>query len=330
MMQDDFNSAPTPRAQPAPPPYPPIAPAAQPPRAPAPGDQTVTFHGAIPANEPPTVALPPTPPTYPAYPAYPGAYPAYPAPQPPGAPWPGQPGLASPNAPTVYHPQPSAPAPIPAPLPAPLPAPIPAPRRAAPPSSAPARPQPRSQARPMTQARSRPRARRGLPIPWPHTLLLVGVALLFLATLLPWGVDGSGALVSIQTATVSSVIAQANGSALQVANSLVGAVAVLSVALILLNVILLGLNTGLRALGAPGCATLLFSPALLALIALLLIVDVAAAGFGGQGDLGQFITIAGLGPGPLGGAHRELGFYAWYAGIALNALGTFGQLGVRR
>ncbi|MFI5277348.1 MAG: hypothetical protein ACHQ1E_08770, partial [Ktedonobacterales bacterium] len=208
-MQDDFNSAATAPDQP-------IAgapgqprPAGQPlgvilPRAgqgqaggpaagPAPGQAggwagpTVSYHGSQ-LTGPQTVADLQPPAAWPGTPGGPGA-PKPPIYVPPGL----SPVAPPPLAPPVAPPLPMALAPI-APVaprvPARISRPPPPPSRHAPP------PPPHTPGQP-----GRPR-RWAAWVPLPHTLLLIGVALLFIATLLPWGVDSSGSLIMLQTTSI--------------------------------------------------------------------------------------------------------------------------------
>lgn len=341
-MQDDFNSAPTPAAGQTPP-----APQHLPPNPPAPGQpraagqplgvinpnipspahgqagaqplgqgagwagQTVSYHGQV-SLDPPTVADP----------------------QPP-APWPGIPGAASPFAPTVHKPQPSSPKPpiyqppgyqpaappiIPAPPLAPPVAPL-----AGPPAVVPMAP------RVPAQAVAPRRSRLAAWVPLPHALLLLGVALLFIATRLPWGVDGSGNIIMLQTASVPALSADGgNGTALQVALNLIGAVGVLSVALLLSNVFLSGLNKLLGRGCVAGCVITPLYPILLALIVALVAAQALAAGFGGLGALAQAPGAQSYGMAGLGVAHHELGYYLWYTGLILNVTGMLGEFVVWR
>lgn len=234
--------------------------------------------------------------------------PAYP---PPGQPvWP---GFANPNAPTVVN----------APL-APL-APIPAPRPAA-------RPVPRT--RPVASAPRAPsysapnlRVRRLLPVP--HILLFVGVILLMAAINIPWGATADGTLVYVQSFQIPFLSDQPDAAA-QLAQSVVTGVAMFSLALAGMNYLLMGLNWLVRPLGVAGCATALLMPLMLGLMFLLLLVDGSALA------LGAFDPLAGVALAPwqpgftLSGAHAELGYYAWYTGVILNAVGMLTQPFVKR
>lgn len=318
-MQDDFNSAPTPAGLPTPPPaqrpaQPPGSPPGSPPgHAPVWGqrspDQTVTYYGPVDMDQP-TVAMSPQPSV-----TWPDPGQTTPAAPPPPA---RQPQL---SGPPIYQP-----GYVPAPLPAPL-APR-QPQRASAPHA-----QPRIAAPVAVYAPSRP-ARRGrwaAWIPLPHALLVVGVGLLYVATLLPWAVDSSGSLITLQTASIPALSGQGgDGTALQVAYNLIGAVGVLSAGLLFFNVILRGLNKLLGGGCLAGCAIVPLYPILLALIGGLVVAQVLAAGFGGMGALGQIPVAQSYGLGGLGAAHYEPGYYVWYTGIIVNVVGMLGEFAVGR
>jgi hypothetical protein len=168
-------------------------------------------------------------------------------------------------------------------------------------------------------------------VPLPHTLLLLGVALLLLATYLPWGVDASGNLIMLQTAGVQSLPNQDGGTtAAQVAYNIITVVGGLSVAMLLSNAVLSGLH---RLLGR-GCFaksfTALFYPILIALGVTLLIAEALAAGFGGISALAQIPAAQSYGVAGLSLARYELGYYVWYTGIMVNVAGMLGELVVWR
>lgn len=254
-------------------------------------------------------------------------------PQPPAA-WPPaapthQPPLSGPKPPIYQPPGMSPLAPPAAPQPPALaPAQVPAPRVAQR-ASAPA---PRRISRPRASAPVAPRPGRWRRwVPLPHTLLLLGVALLLLATYLPWGVDASGSLIMLQTAGVQSLPNQSGAStAAQVAYNLITIVGGLSVAMLLSNAVLSGLH---RLLGR-GCFaksfTALFYPILVALALALLIAEAFTAGFGGISALAQIPAAQSYGVAGLGVAHHELGYYLWYTGIMVNVAGMLGELVVWR
>lgn len=157
------------------------------------------------------------------------------------------------------------------------------------------------------------------------------MALLYIATLLPWGVDSSGSIIMLQTASVPALTTQSgDGAALQVAYDLIGAVGVLSLALLLSNVFLSGLNRVLGRGCVAGCALVPLYPILLALLVALLGAQVLAAGFGGLGALAQAPGAQSYGMAGLGVAHHELGYYFWYTGIIVNVVGMLGELVVWR
>jgi hypothetical protein len=168
-------------------------------------------------------------------------------------------------------------------------------------------------------------------IPLPHTLLLLGVALLLVATYLPWGVDASGDIIMLQTASVPALAGQgSNGTALQVAYDLIATVGGLSVALLLSNVFLSGLNKLLGRGCVAGCVITPLYPILLALIVALVVAQALAAGFGGLGALAQAPGAQSYGLAGLSVAHYEPGYYIWYTGIILNVAGMFGEMVVWR
>ncbi len=323
-MQDDFNSAATAPDQPGPGAPGQPRPAGQPlgviqPNAsPSPGQAggwagpTVSYHGSQ-LTGPQTVADP----------------------QPPAA-WPGAPGGSAAAKPPIYVPAglpPAAPPPIPAaPLAPPFGGPTaPVAPRAPARISRPPTPPSRPVAPPPPQGQpGRPR-RWAAWVPLPHALLLAGVALLFIATLLPWGVDSSGSLIMLQTASVPALTPQGgDGTALQIAYDLIGAVGVLSLALLLSNVFLSGLNRLLGRGFVAGCALVPLYPILLALILALIGTQVLAAGFGGLGALAQAPGAQSYGVAGLGVAHYELGYFFWYTGIIVNVIGMLGEFVVWR
>ncbi len=246
--------------------------------------------------------------------------PAYPVPAPQQ--WPGG---ASPIAPTVVNLQPAprrAPpwgsrsgSPIAAPFPAPRAAPRPLPA-----ASAPA---------PRVSTPSTPAQRVWRLLPLPHILLGVGLILLMAALNIPWGATAGGTLVYAQSFSIPFFSNQPDVAA-QLAQDVVTSAGVLSLALAGLNYLLTGMNWLARPIGVAGCATALFMPLMLSLMFLLLMVD------GGALIFGAFDPLAGVALAPwqqgftLNGAHAELGYYAWYTGVILNAAGMFTQPFVRR
>jgi hypothetical protein len=328
-MQDDFNSAATAPDQPSPGAPGQPRPAGQPlgviPPHASPGQgqaggwagPTASYHGSQ-LTGPQTVADP----------------------QPPAA-WPGAPNGTAAGKPPIYVP-PGLPPVAPPVAPLPMPAPQVAPPFAGPTAPVAQRVPARISRPPMPPSRAV--APQGLPsgqpgqprrwaawVPLPHTLLLAGVALLFIATLLPWGVDSSGSLIMLHTASVPAFSTQGgDGTALQIAYDLIGAVGVLSLALLLSNVFLSGLNRLLGRGCVAGCALVPLYPILLALILALIGTQVLAAGFGGLSALAQAPGAQSYGIAGLGVAHYELGYYFWYTGIIVNVIGMLGELVVWR
>lgn len=239
------------------------------------------------------------------------------------------PGAASPYDTTVYRPQPSAPWPQANPQRGLVPyAPprSPAPRASAP---APRVSRPRAASAPAPQPAQPGRWAQWVPLP--HALLVVGVGLLALATLLPWAVDSSGALITLQSTSIPALSTQSgDGSAAQMAYNLIGAIGVLSLGLLFFNVVLTGLNRLLGGGCVAGCAMVPLYPILVALIALLALTQVLAAGFGGMGALGQLPVVQSYGLGGIGAAHYEPGYYVWYTGLILNVAGMLGEFVVWR
>jgi hypothetical protein len=165
-------------------------------------------------------------------------------------------------------------------------------------------------------------------MPLPHTLLIVSIGLLLLATRLPWGVDASGNLITLQSVAIPALSATGgDGSALQVAYNLIGVVGALSAGLMVSNILLSGLNRMLGGRCLAGCVVFSLYPILAALIVCLLVAQVFAAGFGGLGGLAVTQTI---GMGGAGLAHYEPGYYVWYTGLMLNVIGMIGEAVVRR
>jgi hypothetical protein len=156
------------------------------------------------------------------------------------------------------------------------------------------------------------------------------VALLWVATYLPWAVSQSGALIMLQSIGVVAPSSVNGATALQFADDLIGATLVCSLGLLFFNAILSGLHWLLGGGCFGGCAVSLFYPILLALIVSLAAVIAFAAGFGGYGPLSQLPLVSSYGLGGLGAAHYELGYYAWYTGLIVNAAGMFGEFVVWR
>lgn len=153
--------------------------------------------------------------------------------------------------------------------------------------------------------------------------------LLLAAISIPWGATAGGTLIYARSFSIPLISDQPDASG-QLAQSIVTAVAMFSLTLVGINYILTFLNWLARPIGMAGCATALLMPLMLTLMLLLLIVD------GGALVFGAFDPLAGVAllpwqPGfTLNGAHAELGYYAWYTGVILNAAGMFTQPFVRR
>lgn len=226
--------------------------------------------------------------------------------------WPGYPGFADPNAITVMTP---APARIPAAMPAPRPVP-----RTRPVASAPAM---------RTPPASAPALRVWRLLPVPHALLGVGLVLLMAALNIPWGVTSGGTLVYAQSFPIPGLSDQPDAAA-QLVQDVVSSAALLSLALAGLNYFLTFLNFLARPFRMAGCATALLMPVMLSLMALLLIVDIGALVFGAFDPLAGVALMPWQAGFSLNGAHAELGYYAWYVGVILNAAGMLTQPFVRR
>ncbi len=163
-----------------------------------------------------------------------------------------------------------------------------------------------------------------------HALLASGVGLLILATFLPWGVNPSGALIMLQSTSIPGLATEGAPSALDVANGFISAILIFSIGLAAFNFILRGLSKAMGGGCFAGCFIVPLYPILIALALMLAATIVLAAGFGGYGPLSQLPVTQSYGLGGLGLAHYELGYYAWYTGLILNALGMFGELVVWR
>jgi hypothetical protein len=166
-------------------------------------------------------------------------------------------------------------------------------------------------------------------LPAPHILLFVGLILLLAAVNIPWGATADGTLVYAQSFPIPFLSDQPD-SAAQLAQSIVTGVVVFSLALAGMNYLLTGLNWLARPLGMAGCATVLLMPLMLGLMFLLLLADGSALIFGAFDPLAG-VALAPWQPGfTLNGAHAELGYYAWYSGVILNAAGMLTQPFVKR
>ncbi len=189
--------------------------------------------------------------------------------------------------------------------------------------------QPRA-ARPATQ-RGQGRALPHLPVA--HLFLILGVAALAFALTQPWGISSQGATVYIQSfnsSTLTQFGVDLGSAAFQTASDLVIATGALSLALILTNLITLIINKLLRWIGLPGLASLVFVPLLFLLAALLLLVLLGDAGFGGFDTLSQLPIIRDHGISGVDVAQHALGFYSWWVGVFATFIGMLGQLALRR
>jgi hypothetical protein len=257
-------------------------------------------------------------------------YPApQPAPGPPGAPtqtqtplaplaqvpvhWPGYGPAAAPTV--VDPPLPKHPRPKPVTRPATRP---PAPRTR--PVSAPA---------PRIAAPSVPIGRVWRLLPLPHVLLGVGMVLLLAALNIPWGATADGTLVYAQSFTLPFLSDQPEVAG-QFAQNIVESAGLLSLALAGLNYFLTLANWMTRRMGVAGCGTCLLFPVMLILMALLGAVDLGALTFGAFDPLASAVVWPWQPGFTLVGAHAELGYYAWYSGVVLNACGMLTQPFVRR
>jgi hypothetical protein len=230
---------------------------------------------------------------YPEYPGYPGGQPPrWPDPQPPAPP------------PVAPRPRPESPAP---------------PQQYQPAYQAPA---------------ARTQRERSLPhLPIAHVILVLGIAAMALALTQAWGVNAAGTAIYIQdftNARLQSHGVDVGALALETARFLVVAIAALGAVLIFFNVVTTLLNKALGVIGASGCASILFFPALWGAALLLFVVLLAAVGFAGLGHLSNLPLVADHGFAIAGVAHHALGFYAWCAGIVAVFIGMLGQLALRR
>lgn len=230
------------------------------------------------------------------------------------------------NLPTLYNPAPSGP-PVYVPGGAKAPAQPPAiqpPRQ--PPRQPPQQPPRQPPPPPPTLPSGRPRRVSW----WPHALLGIGIALLYVATFLPWAITASGALIMLQSTTIPGLVTQSSSSALDVADGFIGAMLTFSISLAMLNLILRGIGNVMGGGCFAGCAIIPFYPLLLGMLMLLGATILLAAGFGGFGALGQLPLTQSYGLGGLGLAHYELGYYVWYTGLIFSTIGMFGELVVWR
>ena len=323
-MPTDFSNAPTepdPLAPPLSPVIPPMGsavpwPASAQPPSPWAGSQAGS---TIPYN-PPAQRTPPMPPVPYNWVGYSGTAPTIVDPPLPPPIW----GGAQTGGTATYNPPPQPPAPyaVPAPRPEQLPARLPA-----------QRPNPRARQVSAPAPRAAPRTipvervRRLLPLP--HILLGVGMVLLLAALNIPWGATADGTLVYAQSFPIPFLSDQPEAAA-QFAQNLVWSAGVLSLCLAGLNYFLTIVNWMLRPMRAMGCMTVLLFPVMLIFMALLGAVDLGALIFGGFDPLAG-VALLPWQPGfTLAGAHAELGYYAWYAGVVLNGVGMVTQPFVKR
>jgi hypothetical protein len=259
-------------------------------------DQTIPYNQTVPYPGPyaPPVGGTPTV-------ADPSPAPPFPAPQQ----WP---GTTYPYAPPVVYPRP---APVVAPAPTMVAAPA---------------------VRVATRSRPAPSApvqRVWRLLPLPHILLGIGFILLLAALNIPWGATADGTLVYPQSFPIPFFSDQPDAAG-QLAQAIVTTVGMFSLALAGMNYLLMFLNWLVRPIGAAGCATVLLMPLMITLMFVLFVVD------GGALIFGAFDPLAGVALAPwqqgftLTGPHAEIGYYAWYTGVILNAAGMFTQPFVRR
>ena len=190
-------------------------------------------------------------------------------------------------------------------------------------------------AQPTASRERRSPAGHALPhLPVAHIILALGVLAMGLALSQVWGVTSSGTAVYIQDFTNARIQQHTNvdtgALALQTATFLVGAVAVLSAALILFNLVITLLNKTFGLLGLSGCATLLFIPVLWGVALLLFVALLASAGFAGISYLSRIPLVNENGLAIIQVSQYGIGFYAWCGGIVAVFIGMLGQLALRR
>ncbi|HEX9039256.1 MAG TPA: hypothetical protein VF808_19910 [Ktedonobacterales bacterium] len=182
---------------------------------------------------------------------------------------------------------------------------------------------------PRAAARSVPVERVWRLLPFPHIMLGLGMVLLLAALNIPWGMTSDGTLVYAQSFSIPYLSDQPELAG-QVAQNIVWSAGLLSLVLAGLNYFLTLINLALRPIRAGGCATVLLFPVMLLAMALLAGVDIGALIFGAFDPLAGVVLMPWQSGFTLVGAHAELGYYAWYAGIVLNAVGMATQPFVRR
>jgi hypothetical protein len=262
------------------------------------------------------------------HPAYPETYPAYPETYREPVQYPPQyPGGRPPRWPTPQGPAKPPPAPR---LPTTPPASSPQRQEMYQPIAAPQYRTDREAVQPAGNG-----VRRSLPhLPAAHIILVLGVLAMVLALSQVWGFAANGNAVYIRDFTNANIQAQTNLDtgmlARQTANFLVAAVAVLSAALILFNLLITGVDKIFGILGLSGCATLLFFPLLWGAALLLLLALLVSAGFAGISYLSQIPVVSEHGLAISQVTQYGIGFYAWCAGIVAVFVGMLGQLALRR
>ena len=170
-------------------------------------------------------------------------------------------------------------------------------------------------------------------LPIAHVLLIAGVAAMAYAITRSWGLDANGAQIFVQN--FAPRIQHAGGVdtgalAVRAATVIVGAAAVLSVAMILFNLVVTLLNRILGIVGLSGCATLLFFPVLWGAATLLFVVLLAAAGFAGLGSLSGLPVVRDHAFSTVTVKQYSLGFYLWAGGAIAVFIGMLGELVMRR
>lgn len=202
---------------------------------------------------------------------------------------------------------------------------------------APPRPRPRPRLEPHYAEREQaPRsAYRALPhLPIAHVLLIAGIAAMTLAITRPWATDASGTAIFVQNFTNARISAASGvdtgALAQKVAIGTVGLAAILSAALILINLLVSVIKRVFGVVGLSGCASLVLFPLLWGAATLLFLVLLGAAGFAGLGKLSALPLIQQHGFALVDVNHYALGFYLWCIGIGATFIGMLGQLALRR
>ena len=171
-------------------------------------------------------------------------------------------------------------------------------------------------------------------LPIAHVFLIAGLAAMFIAISQQWGVDAQGNAIFVSSFTspgVQHITGVDTGvAANKLAYGIVGAAAVLSLAMILFNAVITVVNKIIGVIGLGGCATLLFFPVLWGAATLLFVVLLGAAGFAGLGFLSGLPAVQAHGLSTISVAHYSLGWYLWVGGAAAVFIGMLGQLMLRR